>query len=145
MGQRSKRLGIVVDIAQSNEERAAEKLQQAREFLDREQTRLQEIERYYQDYNSQFASQRSGLRAEQMLTNREFLRQLSLTAEAQKMQIQRATEQVDRAKKEWFACHLKKEKLEAYIEKLKHEESAVQDKLEQKMVDDWVTQSLSRE
>lgn len=142
---RSKRLLIVVDIATREEEHAAEKLKQSRENLAKEEARLRDIESYYHDYTIHFGAKKTGLRADQLVSNRDFLRQLSQTAEAQKIQIQRYVEQVDRAKNEWFACHLKKENLEAYIEKLKREEQRVQDKQEQKMVDEWVIQSLSRD
>lgn len=141
---RSKRLLIVVDIAHKNEQNAAEKLKLSRENLTREEARLRDIEGYYQDYSTHFGAKKNNLRVEQLVANRDFLRQLSQTAEAQKIQIQRVTEQVDYAKNEWFACHLKKENLMAYLEKLKREEGALQDKLEQKMVDEWVTQSMAR-
>lgn len=141
--QRSKRMKVVVDMAQRAEDDAASQLAKCRRALDEELQRLNDLEQYYQEYDQRFQNT-PAVRADQLSANRQFLQQLRETCNAQHMQVKKAEALLEAAKSYWRNQHLKHLNLQQYVDKLRSQEGAVREKLEQKLLDDWASQSYSR-
>ena len=141
--QRSKRMKVVVEMAQRAEDDAAAQLAKSRQELDEELQRLNDLEHYYQEYDQRFQNT-PAVRADQLSANRQFLQQLRDTCSAQGVQVKRAEHLLEAAKGYWRDQHLKHKNLKNYVEKLRAQEGAVREKLEQKLLDDWVSQSHQR-
>ncbi|MFL0799179.1 MAG: flagellar FliJ family protein [Agarilytica sp.] len=140
----SKRLGVVVDMAKREEDKAAALLDEKRNALVAEEIRLNDLKEYYEEYETQFKQTTKILRAEDFAKNRNFLHQLSQSCDLQNTQVAHAQLAVDKAIEEWRKVHLKLEKLRDHVSRLKLAEIADQDKQEQKRVDEWVTQAYVR-
>ena len=141
--QRSKRMKVVVDMAQRAEDDAASQLEKCRRAFDEEQQRLTDLEQYYSEYDQRFQNS-PAVRADQLSANRQFLQQLRETCNTQSMQVKRAEALLEAAKGYWRDQHLKHRNLKQYVDKLRSQENAVREKLEQKILDEWVSQSHHR-
>lgn len=139
--KRSQRLKIVVDIAQREQEKSARAFQQARDAHQQEITKLEELERYYQDYEKSFSAKTAGLRASDIANARALLQQIVAVQEGQKLQISNARQIMEQAKKEWHLNRLKCENLEGLIKRYRVEEDKEAEVLEQKIMDEWVSQN----
>lgn len=142
--KRSKRMSVVVDMSKREEEAAAQELQVCLLKLSEEEQKLQRLDEYYRDYEKLFASQKVGVRVESIVSNRNFLHQLAETIKVQEQQVVHLREQAEGVKRHWHLCHLKHGNLAKFVEQIKTGEIADQDKMEQKNVDEWVSQSHSR-
>ena len=140
----SKRLKVVVGQAQREEEAAARRFEQSRQMLAAEQKRLQDLDSYYQEYESRFKSRQQGIRASELQSGREFLQQLAESQQVQAAHIARLQADCDVAKQAWYQCHLKVENLAQYVENLAREETRELDRREQKRLDEWSGQAFAR-
>lgn len=138
--QRSKRLKVVVELAQRAEDEAANRFEAARKALDHEVEVLTEIENYYADYEIKFGAATQGLRAAQLMQSRDFLNRLSEARSGQKHQVQRAEKTLELVRQEWHKVHLKHKALKDLVAQYKVQEYLVLEKIEQKHLDEWVTQ-----
>lgn len=144
MEKPSKRLAIVADMAKRKEDEAAAILADRQQKLAEEKQRSSDLKEYYQEYENRFQQQTQGLRVETIIQNRDFLHQLSQSCQIQNSEVARLQQEVDIAIAFWHQCHLKYQKLNEHIEKLCDKEAAAMDALEQKSVDEWVTQNFAR-
>lgn len=142
--QRSERLSVVVDLAKRDEEAAAKVLQSTLLAVQQEQQRLQDLQRYYDEYDSRFRSITHTMRAEQLGASRQFLQQLKESCTVQQQQILRVEHQLEQAKGVWREKHLKHDNLKKFVQRVRQEEIKALDQLEQKAVDDWVVQTHGR-
>lgn len=142
--QRSERLVVVVDLAKRAEEAAAKVLQAALLVVQQEQQRLEDLQRYYDEYDSRFRSITHSMRAEQLGASRQFLQQLKESCAVQQQQIVRAEHQLEQAKGGWREKHLKHDNLKKFVQRVRLEEIKAMDHLEQKAADDWVVQTHGR-
>ena len=143
MEKRSSRLTVVIELASRAEEKAAKLFEQKNQQLSEENTRLQELESFYQNYEQQFCTKNTAMRATELFEARQFLSRLSDVQKGQILQIERVKQDLEVAKKQRHQCYLKRKSLNELVTRYKHEESEISDKLEQKQIDEWVTQSHS--
>lgn len=139
MTSRSKRMTVVLDLAQREQDLAAKSLEQHQQQLRQEQARLQELESYYQDYESKVGGVQTTLRASELANSRGFLGRLSEAQRQQRVQITQLEKHYDSAKQYWMECHLKQENLAKLIERYRQEEGIEQEKYEQKQIDELVS------
>lgn len=137
--KRSQRLLVVVDMAKRAESEAAEFLAQAQNQLNGEAQRLRELDEYYAQYEQTQTQLRGGVNASDIEKIRTFLQQLANAKQAQKMQVERMNDLFRKAKEKWQECHLKHKLMCDMVERMRLEEQAVFDKLEQKLLDEWFT------
>lgn len=144
MKDRADRLHVVVDMAKQKEDESATRLEIKRQALNDEQQRLGDLKEYYAEYDLSFKQANKVMRAEDFAAKRNFLHQLSLSCELQDSQVELMQQEFDAAINEWRLFHLKVERLQGYVAKLKKEGLALLDKQEQKSVDEWVSQRYFR-
>jgi len=138
--KRSSRIAVVLDIERRQEEALARTFEQSRMRLDTEKQKLSELERYYDEYSQQFQARTQCIRAAEINASREFLQQMNLVKQQQGGQIAMAERAQDDAMKAWHGQHLKYVNLQKLVAKIRADETALEDKQEQKLIDDWVTQ-----
>lgn len=142
--KRSKRLAVVVELTRREEDTAADKLRAGLQTLEQHQQRLNEIERYYGDYEKLFNQNLQPMSVGSLQNNREFLKKLSESRSAQHEHIKLAQSHVQALKEQWRTCHLKAKNLKKYVTEVEAQEINELNAKEQKLVDDWSTQFHSR-
>ena len=135
--KKSQRLHIVLELAERDENEATEAVQVFRKRLQDEQQRLLELKEYYQEYENLFSRQRSGIRASEIASQRQFLVELIRMQDRQTQQIAIVEKGLNQKLDAWRRCHLKYQALEQLIARIKQEENRVLDRKEQKLLDEW--------
>ncbi|WP_428239455.1 flagellar export protein FliJ [Gynuella sp.] len=142
---RSQRLVIVEKLIQQQEEQLARALTMARENVQREQHRLDELTGYQNSYEDEFHSQaQKGISGQQWQSYQHFISQLEQVIKAQQHTILMAQRQANEVMQRWKKIHLKRKSMSSFIESVRFEEWVAQEKLEQKQNDELVTQMFSR-
>ncbi|VUD56413.1 hypothetical protein TDB9533_02068 [Thalassocella blandensis] len=139
--KKSKRLLVVLELARRDEEKAAKDFESARTHYQGEVQKLQDLEKYYDDYASKFQAQTQGLRGSDIANARSLLQQIVMVQQGQKLQIHNAQNAMEKSKQIWHKNHLKFEKLQELIRRYQVEEALAEDKQEQKIIDEWVSQT----
>lgn len=138
--KRSKRLELIVHLAQAAESEAARELGDAQNTLEDEHRRLADITDYYNSYQDQFSRNTHKIRSSDLANSRAFLSNLNQARQAQLVQIQHAEQNVLLAKQKWRESHLKCESLDSYQSRVAKEERAITEKKDQRMLDDLINQ-----
>jgi len=136
---RSQRLQVVIDLAEKAESEAARRFEAAKKMLAQEFSTLGEIEEYYSEYKNKFGNQRTGVRAADLMSSREFLGRLSQARDGQRLQVDIAEKNLEAAREAWRQAHLKHKGLCNLVEQYRHEEWKLLEKIEQKNLDEWVS------
>lgn len=142
--KRSKRLAVVLDLAEQTEKKAAEMLEAARKQMIDDQHKLDEVNNYIGEYEKEFMSGGAEIRVEEIIRQRGFLAQLADVKKQQIEVIKHRKHAVGLRREQWHAAHLKKKALLGLIEKCQQHESAVLNRAEEKMLDEWSLQSFNR-
>lgn len=137
---RSKRLAIVLELAERELEAAAQAFEKARRFCLEEEQKLTQLEDYYADYQQAFASGGS-MRVQDLMKQRNFLEQLAQAKRQQQGAIRTAQLNLEGKRQAWQKCHLKHKNMAELISRYRAEEDAVMAKKEQKMLDEWFQQT----
>lgn len=140
---RAKRLSLVLDIAERAENKAAEAFEMARRLLQEDQDKLADLQRYYADYEQSF-SQPTLLRAQDIMQQRSFLQRLAEAVRQQEQIVERRGSIAESKQKDWRTAHLKRRALQELIERVRADEQKVLTRKEQKMLDEWFSQSALR-
>jgi len=138
---RSKRLKVVLEQAERNENEAARDYQDASAAYQGEVQKLDELRQYYRDYEATFNSQVSPQRPQEIIRQRAFLNQLSEAQISQQHVISQRQDILSKKRDTWHQTYLKKKSLTEFIESLKMDEQKELDKKEEKLLDEWVLQS----
>jgi len=141
---RSKRIQLVIDLAQREQETAAEQFQQATGFCDMQRKKLNELKDYYAFYEQRSNSISTGIRATALIQSRAFLAQLHTAIDVQHQQLHLAEKKVLEARDLWHKHYLKLQSMQELQQRYQKEESSERDRREQKMLDDWVSQRAAR-
>lgn len=141
---RAKRLNLVLDIAERTESKAAEAFEMARRLWREDQEKMDDLQRYYNDYEHAFTQPVARMRAQDIAQQRGFLQQLADALRQQQQVVDRRRSIADAKQSDWQTARLKRRALEDLISRLKADEQKVLTRKEEKMLDEWFTQSLSR-
>ncbi len=136
MVQRSQRLGIVLTLAEREEQAAGLQLQQARQSLSREQQQLEQLQQYNRDYLARINGQHSGLRGEDFISYRQFLQQLQQAEQAQANTVQRWQRQLQHLTGAWQQKYRRRQRIADWIARLRAGEELVLDRREQRLLDE---------
>lgn len=138
---RAKRLKIVETLAQQREEHAAQALSQVRTQLETEQNRLNELTSYraeYLTYLDQAATQ--GVAMEQWRRTQGFIDQLASLAQNQQSVIDNWQAREAQLLETWRSLYQRRKNIASFIDKISVEEMIEADKVEQKKIDELISQ-----
>ena len=138
--KKSQRLKVVLDLAQRKEDDAAAACEKIKIKLHHEQERLTELREYYQEYQQQFDANMHQIRPSDLINRRNFLNQLSLAQDSQRQTILNIESAYTLQKRVWRECYMKRQAMKDLISRYQEEESVENDRREQKLMDDWVSQ-----
>jgi len=137
---RSKRMQSVAGIAKNKEKNAARLLGQKRQFLEQQRQRLLELVGYREEYTKKFQTSGSqGLNARQLNEYRVFLEKLNLAIVQQRDRINQITGECHVCQKTWLASRTNSKVMDKVVDRYKIEELRLQDKKEQKDLDERAT------
>jgi flagellar FliJ protein len=141
---RSKRLNMVLDIAERAENKAAEAFEMARRLWQEDQGKMADLQRYYQDYETSFTQPAQRLRAQDIAQQRNFLHQLAEAVRQQAQIVERRKSIADNKQHDWRTAHLKRRALQELIARVRADEQRVLSRKEEKMLDEWFNQTAQR-
>lgn len=141
---RAKRLEVVLELAERDEQEAARALETARLNKEQDEQKLLELIQYHEDYELAFKQPLPLIRAEQMQRQRGFLVQLSQAREQQEMIVKKRCDLLGQKQQLWQRAHLKRKAMAELIDRMRNDEARTLDKKEEKMLDEWFTQSAQR-
>lgn len=134
---------MVLDIAERAENKAAEAFEMARRLWLEDQGKMEDLQRYYQDYETAFA-QPVRLRAQEIVQQRSFLQQLADVVRQQAQVVERRRTIADNKQSDWRTAHLKRRALQELVARVRADEQRVLTRKEEKMLDEWFNQTAQR-
>lgn len=138
-------LEFLLDQAKENENKAVMALSQARTELQNYYEQIEQIEQYRLDYCQQLVDRgKSGLTASQYGHLQRFLNQLDETLSTQRQAESHFKQQVDNCEQHWLELRKQRRSYEWLIEKKQRDASLLQEKRDQKMMDEFSTLSFNR-
>lgn len=142
---RSKRMQIVLMLAERHEQAAAQRLDSYREQINAEQQQLQQLEEYAAHYLDTYGSFKTGLHAQDLISYSSFIQRLGDAKKEQQTKVERMMQTLDQLQKDWQGKHLRRESIQNLIARLQHEENEVLEKRLQKELDDLSAQQFYRQ
>ncbi|EFP94947.1 flagellar export protein FliJ [Vibrio caribbeanicus] len=139
-------LGILLEQAQEREDQAVLALNNARVELDDYYRQLQQIEQYRLDYCQQLVQRgQQGLAASEYMHLNRFLTTLDETLAKQKQAEEHFKSQVEHCEQNWSETRKTRRSYELLIEKKQKQRQRLEERLEQKQMDEFCTLSFSRQ
>lgn len=133
----SKRLIIVVELAERQLNSAAEQMVKAKQQLQFEQGRLEELESYFVEYQRQAKQQsHTGISVTRLMNFNHFLNNLRQAIDQQGQTIARLEKVCDQARQRWLAMKAKHKNLSSLQEKAHIDEALAREKRLQRELDD---------
>jgi len=130
--KRSQRLQTVIDIHTQQESEALRLLGRNQQQLQVQQTQLEHLQNYRQEYLSKLGErQRVGMNVSQLLEFRAFADKLDKAIEGQQQAVIRLEREVQRAQIKWEECHQRTKSLQRLGELAVAEELKIENKREQ--------------
>lgn len=137
---RSQRMAIVEKVALQREEQAAKALSMARQQMEMEHKRLQELIDYQNDYDGNLRQEGREMTGMQLRNFQYFTGQLEHIVIQQKQQIETLDGQIEQIQEKWQELYIRRKSIGSIVDKIKLEEWVVQEKKEQKAMDELVSQ-----
>ncbi|PNH94509.1 flagellar export protein FliJ [Vibrio diazotrophicus] len=138
-------LEFLLEQAKSKEDKAVMALSKARRELEDYYQQLKQIEQYRLDYCQQLVSRgQAGLTASQYGHLNRFLTQLDETLSKQRQAEQHFKTQVESCESYWLDVRKQRRSYEWLIEKKQTEHQRLQEKRDQKMMDEFSTINFNR-
>lgn len=141
---RAKRLGVVLELAERDEQKAAQAAELAKRVWQEDQNKLDELCQYYNDYQASFSGPSSCRRAEDIARQRMFLTQLADAKKQQTSVVEKRHSLCTAKQQAWQQARLKRKAMQELIERLRADEAQLASRRESKMLDEWFNQSKSR-
>lgn len=134
---RAARLAPVVEMAERAEREAARQMTHMQGLLARAEAQLGELERYRADYQQQWISEGSrGVSGQWLMNYQRFLSQLETAIGQQLQSIAWHRQNADRARETWQQRYARVEGLRKLVQRYLDEARAIEDKREQKLLDE---------
>jgi flagellar FliJ protein len=138
---RSTRLDIVAKLAKQREDQAAQALGQVRAQLKNEETRLEELIQYRQEYLGYLDKQGAeGISMQQWRRTQGFIDQLADLAHRQQQAILSWRQREQQVLDKWRELYQRRKNIGQFIDKISTEEAIAADKKEQKQIDELISQ-----
>jgi flagellar FliJ protein len=140
--QRIKRLGFVLKMAADKEQQDLKIWGQYQQKLEHEVGKLTQLEQYMTEYRLSLTSQQSGpIQGGQIQNTIAFIEQIKDASSQQQQQINLIEQQAEGAKRLYLAARAKAEALRKLIEKMNNQAFALEEKQDQKMMDEFAARS----
>lgn len=143
--QRSKRLAVVLMLAEKEEQAAAARLGEQQGALEGEQQQLAQLEDYREQYVLDYKQLRTGATPQALMSYSGFLQRLSEAVAGQEQRLIQVRQLVELRRAEWQEKYHRRRSMQELIERLKREEDSVQEQRLQRELDDMAAQRFSRE
>lgn len=140
--QRINRLGMVLKMAEDKERQELQRWGRLQQQLEQERATVSQLEGYAKEYRGTLTSS-SNLRIQggQVQNTIAFIEQIKEACGHQEQQVNLVEQQAEAAKRVYLEARTKAEALRKLIAKLTQEESAIEDKKEQKLMDEFAARS----
>ena len=143
--KRSSRMEVVEKVIRQQEDRAAAALGLAQTQVKQEQQKLGELNEYLNSYENDMLSRGGqGISGQQWQNFQYFIGQLEQIIGQQKQAILVAEQQLNQVRMRWQQIHIKRKSISGLIENIRIEEWVVEEKREQKELDELVSQLQAR-
>jgi flagellar FliJ protein len=144
--RRAKRLAPVVDMAERDEREAARLLGQCQGQLAKVQTQLADLERYRDDYQQQWSEQgRQGVSGQWLINYQRFLSQFEVAIDQQRNSLEWHRDNLNKARDHWQQRYARLEGLRKLVLRYLQEARQLEDKREQKLLDELAQRLQGRE
>lgn len=141
---RAARLAPVVDMAESAERTAAQRLGHFQGQVRVAEGKLDELERFRYDYQLQWIDKGGqGVSGQWLMNYQRFLNQLETAVAQQKQSLAWHQVNLDKARDAWQQCYARVEGLRKLVQRYIDEARQLEDKREQKLLDE-LSQRLPR-
>ena len=142
---RATRLAPVVDMAESAERSAAQRLGHFQGQVQLAQSKLGDLERFRAEYQQQWIERGShGVSGQWLMNYQHFLNQLETAVGQQRQSLAWHQANVDKARDSWQQAYARVEGLRKLVQRYIDEARALEDKREQKLLDE-LSQRLPRQ
>lgn len=142
---RAARLVPVVELAEKAEREAARQLGLCQTQLGQAEVKLDELQRYRNDYQQQWASQgRSGVSGQWLMNYQRFLSQLETAIVQQQRALDWHRDSLQKAREQWQHCHVRLEGLRKLVQRYLDEARRAHHKREQQQLDELVQRMADR-
>lgn len=140
--QRVKRLGIVLKMAEQKEQQDLQTWGRYQQQLEEEKAKFNQLEEYMTEYrNTLTSNQGSLIQGGQVQNTIAFIEQIKQACGHQQAQINLIQQQAEGAQRVYLEARAKAEALRKLIAKLSEQVSAIADKQEQKLMDEFAARS----
>lgn len=141
--QRIKRLAMVLKMAEEKEQKDLQVWGQYQQKLEEERAKITQLEGYMADYQNTLTSSPQNLKIQggQVQNTIAFIEQIKDACGHQEQQINLVEQQAENCKRVYLESRTKAEALRKLIVKLNNQESAIEDKKEQKLMDEFAARS----
>lgn len=137
---RMRKLDPVIEVARKSTESALIKLGETNALFQQEQTQLEDLMQYRDDYLAQFRRDDPlVMSAKKALELRGFLAQLDQAIHAQQLQVNHSRQLVNRQQQNWLQARNKEQALDSLMAKYKANEQQQQQRREQRDNDEHTT------
>jgi len=133
---RSKRMQSVQHLAHNREQAAVKKLGESQQYLDVQQTKLQELRTYRDQYAKAFESSGgAGLDALRIQEYRVFLGRLNEAIQQQEAVIAQCSARLEQTRQQWLVMHSHSLAIDKVLERYRRQERKQQERNEQQELD----------
>ncbi len=140
--QRIKRMGFVLKMAAEKEQQDLKVWGQYQQKLEQEQGTLAQLEQYITEYRISLTSQSTtAIQGGQVQNTIAFIEQIKEASNHQQQQINLIQQQAEGAQRIYLASRAKAEALRKLIQNLKDQIYALEEKQDQKMMDEFAARS----
>ena len=140
--QRIKRLKFVLAMEEEKEKKDLQTWGQYQQRLVQEQEKLSQLEQYMMEYRTSLTSQQTvSIQGGQIQNTIAFIEQIKEASGHQESQINLVQQQAEGAKRVYLQARAKAEALRKLIEKLSQQLTAVEEKQDQKLMDEFAARS----
>lgn len=144
--RRAQQLAPVVDMAERAEREAAVQLGRAQAQQGQAEVKLGELERYRADYQQQWMTEgQRGVSGQWLINYQRFLSQLETAIAQQQQSLDWHRNNVDKFRQAWQQRYARLEGLRKLIQRYQDEARQLEDKREQKMLDELSQRLAGRE
>jgi len=140
--QKIKRLKFVLAMAEEKEKKDLQTWGQYQQRLVQEQEKLSQLEQYMLEYRTSLTSQQAiSIQGGQIQNTIAFIEQIKEASGHQESQINLVQQQAEGAKRVYLQARAKAEALRKLIEKLSQKLTAIEEKQDQKLMDEFAARS----
>ncbi|MFE8069507.1 flagellar export protein FliJ [Marinobacteraceae bacterium S3BR75-40.1] len=135
--QRSQRLQVVLDLEKRREDAALTNMQQARNALQAEEQRLEELQQYLAEYHEQMRKGSQGtVHVARLQAMHGFVNQLNDAIGHQRQRVESFQQQFAQARDQWRQAWDRREGMARFIEECRRQEQHAADRQEQREIDE---------